>query len=369
MDQNAYDRGIVSLGNLNRFARVMKKAAAKEPVTVVFLGGSITQDSHATKHENCYAYRTYLWWKEKFPETEITYVNAGIGATTSQFGAARVESDVLSRKPDVVFCEFSVNDDNNDFFKETFEGLVRRILLSETKPALFITNNARYDDGTTAQEVHNEIAMHYELPIVSVKDSIYEEILLGNLDRNTISTDMLHPNDLGHEYLAGLITNCLQLIYDKIFTDGVQDPEDIVPDPVTKNRYEHSVRIQQNGQIIDCRGFAADTEKQWGVRDIFKNGFIANEKGATITFLCSASKISIQFRKTIHHPAPVAAVYVDDREAAVLDANFDETWGDFLCLQDITESDKRENHKVTVTVTDFPEASETGFYLVSLILA
>lgn len=69
----------------------------------------------ATEPELCYAYRVYEWWQEKFPKTEVSYINAGIGATTSQFAAARVEKDLLDQKPDVVFVEFSVNDDANEF--------------------------------------------------------------------------------------------------------------------------------------------------------------------------------------------------------------------------------------------------------------
>ncbi len=368
MNQNVLDRGIVNLGNLSRIHGVMKKAATGEPITIAFLGGSITQDSITTRHENCYAYRTYQWWKEAFPKSEITYVNAGIGATTSQFGVARVDADVLSHEPDMVFCEFSVNDENNEFFQETFEGLLRKILEAPKKPGLFITNNARYDSGENAQEVHNAVAMHYDLPIVSVKDSIFEEILLGNLVASDISLDMLHPNDLGHQYLAELITNLLQIIYEKAFTDGDLYEEKELPAPLTKNRYQNSLRVRRDGQIIGCKGFVADTEPQYGVRDIFKNGFEAKETGASITYLVHASKISVQYRKTMRLPAPIAKVYVDDKEVAILDANFDETWGDLLCLQDVYEEEAGGNHKVTIEVTEMPENSATGFYFVSLIL-
>ena len=58
-----------------------------------------------------------------FPEAEFTCVNAGIGGTTSHFGAARAEEDLLYARPDVVFVEFSVNDDDEAHFKECYEGL------------------------------------------------------------------------------------------------------------------------------------------------------------------------------------------------------------------------------------------------------
>ena len=112
--------GIVNRGNWCRIKQVMRKALRGEPITIGFLGGSITQGCNSSIPETCYAYRVYKWWKEKFPNSDITYVNAGIGGTTSQFGVARVDDDLLSKNIDFTTVEFSVNDDANDHFKETW---------------------------------------------------------------------------------------------------------------------------------------------------------------------------------------------------------------------------------------------------------
>ena len=81
--------GIVNCGNWYRIKKVMRKAKSGEPITVGFLGGSITQGCLSSTPETCYAYLVYEWWKKQFPDTSVTYVNAGIGGTTSQFGVAR----------------------------------------------------------------------------------------------------------------------------------------------------------------------------------------------------------------------------------------------------------------------------------------
>lgn len=150
-------------------------------------------------------------------------MNAGVGATTSKFGVARVEEEVLYLKPDVVFAEFSVNDTDNELYYETFEGLVSRILLYENKPALFMFNNVFYDDGHNAQRVHNQVGKYYELPIVSMKESIYGEIITGTISNLHISADNLHPNDLGHELVTGVITNLLEQIYEEAMTNQDKD--------------------------------------------------------------------------------------------------------------------------------------------------
>ena len=62
-----FEKGLVARGSWGKLQQCMKKAAAGEPVTLAFLGGSITQGSLASIPENCYAYRVFKWWQETFP--------------------------------------------------------------------------------------------------------------------------------------------------------------------------------------------------------------------------------------------------------------------------------------------------------------
>lgn len=133
-----YENAIANRGNLFQLKRVMERAMAGEMITLGFLGGSITQGSLATKPENCYAYRVYEWWSRQFPNAKTMYVNAGIGATTSEYGVARVEADLLKHQPDVVIVEFSVNDESTEHFKETYEGLVPKNPAGGNSPCCII---------------------------------------------------------------------------------------------------------------------------------------------------------------------------------------------------------------------------------------
>lgn len=96
--------------DLTRLEAVMRKAEEKQPITVAVIGGSITQGSSATKPENSYAAIMRKWWQRTFPDTEINYVNAGIGGTDSYLGVHRMDRDLLEYRPDFVIVEFSVND-------------------------------------------------------------------------------------------------------------------------------------------------------------------------------------------------------------------------------------------------------------------
>ena len=72
----------------------MRRAMKGEKLTIGFFGGSITQGCLAAEHERAYSYRVFQWWKDTFPQAEISYVNGGIGGTTSYFGVSRIWQDL-----------------------------------------------------------------------------------------------------------------------------------------------------------------------------------------------------------------------------------------------------------------------------------
>lgn len=130
--------------DLSSIKDCMRRAERGEYLTLGFFGGSITEGSLSSSPEMCYAYLVYKWWKETFPQAEFFYVNGGIGGTTSHYGAARAVSDLLMYQPDFVVVDFSVNDEANPFFQETYEGVVRKILGWHSAPSLEYRIKRRY---------------------------------------------------------------------------------------------------------------------------------------------------------------------------------------------------------------------------------
>lgn len=365
-----FNDGIAFHGNTERIAKVLKKAENGQPITLGYLGGSITQGSLSSTPDTCYAAMTTKWWREQYPNTEFTYVNGGIGGTTSQFGAARVDSDILAYEPDFVIIEFSVNDDNNLFFRETYEGLVRKVYTSKTAPAVLLVHNIFYEDGRNTQDQHETVGRYYNIPCVSMKTSVYQAIAHGKIAVRDVTPDDLHPNDAGHALLANLITNFLETVQKEsvaAVTDVTRQPEEL-PKPITANAYQNSVRYQVYNSTPELSGFVADTEEQWHITDIFKRGFIGKKKGDTIRFTIEGTGIAVQYRKSVKHPACVAKVVLDKDEAnaMVLDGNFDETWGDCLYITTVAKHIEDKAHSVEITITEGDE-SMVPFYLVAVI--
>lgn len=356
--------GILHNGNYTAIRQCMERAASGEPITVGFLGGSITQGSLSSTPETCYAYLVYRWWQDTFPASKITHINAGIGGTTSQFGVARVEEDLLQYSPDFVLTEFSVNDDNTFHFQQTYEGLIRRIL--RDCPALLLMHNVCYDTGYNAQDMHLPVAQHYDLPCVSMRTTIYAALQAGEMQNRDITPDDLHPNDAGHALVASVVIHLLEQIWNFGKTDR---PSQALPAPLTANLYENSKRFQNHNSCPELLGFIRDDTPMHHITECFRRGFTAWKKDDQIKFLVTGSCISVQYRKSVNKPTPIAQVIVDgdSENAVILDGNFQETWGDCLYLQTVAEGLQNTQHEVLIRVVEDHADDVVPFYLVSVI--
>ncbi len=392
MEKQYLEASIVNEGNTARLKACMERAAAGDKLVIGYLGGSITMGSLAAVQENCYAYLSHLWWKDTFTQAEIGFVNAGIGATTSQFGVARVEEDLMVYQPDVVFIEFTVNDDSNVHFQETYEGLVRKVYGHKTAPAVITLQNAFYHDGICAEEIHTPVAKYYDLPCVSFKKAIVEQVMDGKITESDITPDHLHPNDAGHALLAEVVKYYLRQVYTQWqqergqkeelqekkcetaeaseSTEITKNAESINKTPLTKNRYENSIRLRNRNLELQANyGFVPDTSVQEHITHIFKNGWEAKKEGAFLEFEVEAACLAIQYRRTMQHPAPSMKVVVDSREAGILNGEFDETWGDLIALETIFEEDKKAKHRVRLELVNVHENDKLPFYLVAVLVS
>ncbi len=166
-------RSLISMGDLARLDAVFAKARRGEPIVVAALGGFITAGGERTKDPaNRYISQVSKWFQEKFPNSKVTFVNAGIGSTNSGYGALRVQRDVLSKNPDFVIVEYAVNDWFAGFLlDDSYEGVLRQILSNPKQPAvmeLFFN----HPDGNSAQKEQVRLGNYYGLPMVSFRDVI-----------------------------------------------------------------------------------------------------------------------------------------------------------------------------------------------------
>ena len=277
--------------------------------------------------------------------------------------------------------DFSVNDDANEFFEETYEGTLRRLLAAPSAPAVVVLNNVFYDTGKNAQDYHNRIADHYGIPHVSIKDTVYPDVESGKIVRADITSDNLHPNDKGHRLVADEICKLLDSIKAEVEEETIAgeniegkstktEASVLLPAPLTENAYEHSrlIQIQDNEAILD--GFLVDPIEKKGMLDIFKNGWTAAHTNDKISFEIECSCLAVQYRKSVQQPVPKAKAVIDGDEAhaVILDGNFTEDWGDCLYLEPLLHHAEKKVHRIEITITDAKDIVRP-FYLVSLIVS
>lgn len=102
---------------------------------------------------------------------------------------------------------------------------------------------------------------------------------------------------------------------------------------------------------------------------MFRQGFTARNLGDRITFRIEGTGVAVQYRKSVQKPAPIARVVVDgcQENAVLLDANFQEDWGDCLYIDTVLFHGERKLHQVEITIVEAHENDAVPFYLVSVI--
>ena len=73
---------------------------------------------------------------------------------------------MLDKESDLVLVEFAVNDANTNFYKKSYDNLVRMIAKNEKEPAILLLFMAQ-TNGASAQNNQSIIGFQYALPMVS----------------------------------------------------------------------------------------------------------------------------------------------------------------------------------------------------------
>ena len=348
-------------------AAVMKKAEAGEPVTIATIGGSITQGSISNgpldsqiKTKACYADIFFDWWKETFPNSEVTVVNAGIGGTDSYLGVHRVQEDVLDFHPDVVLIEYSVNDGAGNFHKMTYDNLVRKVLQSEDSPAVLLLFMAQ-TSLVSAQSVHQLIGFNYELPMVSHHNLISHFYDTGRYTEEELSGDVSHPSVFGHALVGEMLWKYLNNIYADL--DSYGEPKAFEKKAVTKQRYQNA-ELVGIGDIepVSAEGFSENGKDFNGWGDVW-----LTTEGGEISFTVTCRNLGILFWRSTNSNFGQYEVYVDGEFKATLDAEFKDGWGHYAYSQEIFVSEEEAEH--TIVIKKAENSVGDDFTLLRLMLS
>ena len=215
-DPNTAEELRVRDGLPNLFA----KLKAGGPVRIAYLGGSITA-------ANGWRPKTLAWFQSQYPKAEVIEINAAISGTGSDYGACRIETDVLSKKPDLVFMEHRVNGGGGSAYEaKSVEGIVRQIWKDnpQTDICLIYTISFNMLKGLQAGKqtrfgaTMETIANAYGIPSIDLGVEIAKREKAGSLvfksdvavpGKLIFAKDSAHPGDEGHEIYKEVIARSM----------------------------------------------------------------------------------------------------------------------------------------------------------------
>ncbi|MFZ2658714.1 MAG: SGNH/GDSL hydrolase family protein [Victivallales bacterium] len=192
------------------FAEFDRKAQAGEALSVVFFGGSLTYGANASdplKASIRGLMARYL--TEKYPKAHFTFNDAAIGGTGSDLGLFRLERDVLSKKPDLVFLDFTVNDGYDQKDVESlinYETLLRRIIEKGIPvEQLYFAFKWQFGKAYDLEKVyrrtdHMRLSAAYRTGQGDLYPLMQETITSGKKPIDVLwPFDGAHPDDAGYE--------------------------------------------------------------------------------------------------------------------------------------------------------------------------
>ena len=335
------DRSLLSVGDMTRMADVFQKAQNGEDITVAYIGGSITEGYNAGTTE-FYAKTCTDLLQGYFPDITVTGVNAGISGTPSLLGNLRLERDVLSADPDIVFVEFAVNDGQEVDYKNAYESLVRTLLTQEKDIAVVLLFTV-LDSGYTCQEHMSKIGANYDLPMISVHDSVYEEIEAGRMTWQDYSNDQSHPNAYGHKCITDFVDNYYQKVL-PVVSENVGEVSKELPDPVFSAKY-------MNMHYMDSAtmdGVELDGFEQYDTHGSFHNGWMyRGTDGGSMKFTVDCSVLEMVFKANNSDKYGTADIYVDGEKVKSVVSNMSDGWNNPVTAY-LIDNDSSAEHTVEI---------------------
>ena len=339
------ERSLMTTGDMTRMANVLKKAENGEEITVAYIGGSITEGLTVAPNnpELCWAYLSYKWLCEQYPDTTIKFVNAGLSGTPSILGNVRLERDVLSNDPDICFVEFAVNDGTEMEYRNAYESLVRTLLTADKDiaPVLLFTV---IENGHSCQPHMSEIGNNYGLPMISEPNSLGVEFAEGRMTWADYSEDQSHPHERGHKIVCDFVTNYFEKVMEQVDTN-TGEIDKTLPEAIYSDRYVNMHFIDSETLKPELVGFEETDAHSWFHNDWSYRG--KDESSMKFTITCKSLQMVYKENKSGIYGT--ADIYIDGEKTTSV-SSYDKDGWDNPETALIIDNDEVAEHTVEIVI-------------------
>ena len=195
------------------FADFDRRAKAGERLNVVFFGASLTWGANASDpQQTSYRADVARKFEAAYPRAHFRFFDGAIGGTGSQLGVFRLDRDVLRHHPDLVFLDFSANDDIYSDDPESlasYESLVRRVITDAHCPLVQVIFPFKWNiklgemEKMKRRDAHLAISRAYNTAVGDAVALANQRVERGETTLEKIwPIDGVHPGDNGYALFA-----------------------------------------------------------------------------------------------------------------------------------------------------------------------
>jgi hypothetical protein len=289
---------------------VLAKLKAGQEVRIGYFGGSITQTDG-------WRVKTLKWFQDTYPQAKVSEINGAIGGTGSEFGVYRYGQHLLKFKPDLVFVEFAVND--NDAAPRSIwrsmEGIVRQTWKASPETDIcfvytFRTGSEKdYELGrcNQAASANDMIAEHDGIPSVNVALKTVQLAKEGKLvympkkdaagkvvpvpeGVMLFSNDGVHPLEAGHAMYAETIAAAI-----KVMAGSSKPGSHAIPQPFIGGNYENAKMVPVKPSMLSAGWKKLDPAQGIGLNfnRYMPEIWESSRPGATLTIRFKGSALKL----------------------------------------------------------------------------
>ncbi|MBQ4047722.1 MAG: hypothetical protein IJC93_05070 [Clostridia bacterium] len=190
-------------------AQVLPPTPYRYERPILFFGSSITEGGHAAVASNAYTALVSRW-------LDSDYLNFGFSGSCR--GQTVLGEYFLSLDSSVFVLDYDHNAPDAAFLRETHEPFYRYLRANRPDLPILMLSAPNYDYLSEAEERRQIIEQTYKNAVAAGDQNVWfvdGRTLFGAIDRQSCTTDTIHPNDLGFYRMATVIYPVLKSILER----------------------------------------------------------------------------------------------------------------------------------------------------------